>query len=184
MAPRRPENADTRSGPGPKPWTPPATQKTNLERSISRIGALVSEDLKHDMDDSIRREKRIISGGPNGPPVLDRFSYRISRPRVMKSGRRPRPMTAKEVDNATEKSRRVAELMGVPGEDWSAANSMYFRDQVARDLDIPYHTVGMPEYEEWNRRGFRMDPKLWQERPSSEEMERLFALMTGCAFRE
>lgn len=69
--------------------------------------------------------------------------------------------------------------MGVRGK----YGGMYFQGQVARDPDIPYHTVGMPEYEQWNRRGCRMDPVFWEERPSKEDMERLFALMTGCAIR-
>ena len=60
---------------------------------------------------------------------------------------------------------------------------MYFCDQVPRDLDIPYHTVVISEYEEWYRRGFRVDPGSWEE-PSREEHDRLHALATGSAFRE
>lgn len=186
MTPRRPEKAlNARANQEPKPWTPPATKKTNLERSISYVGALVSEDLKHNFDDSMTHENRLISGGPNGPPVLDRFGYRISRSKVMKSNRpRRRRMSMKEIMQETEESRRITELMGVPREKCSAMTLSYFKDQVARDLDIPYHTVGIAEYEEWGRRGFKMDPKLWHEKPSEEESERLLALMTGSAFRE
>ena len=64
-----------------------------------------------------------------------------------------------------------------------AMTLMYFDIQVARDLDIPYHTMRMPEYEEWGKRGFRADPSLW-ENPSEAEKERTHALSTGCAFRK
>ena len=54
---------------------------------------------------------------------------------------------------------RIAEIMGVPRSD-SWALGPLFQDQVARDLDIPFHTVRMAEYEEWYRRGFELDPRV------------------------
>lgn len=53
---------------------------------------------------------------------------------------------------------------------------------MARGLDIAYHRVCMcmREYK-W---GFGMDPRLWGEKPSQEEWERLTALVAGSPFRE
>lgn len=50
--------------------------------------------------------------------------------------------------------------MGVPRKKLSASVQGFFRDQEERDLDIPYHTVELPEMEEWGRRGFRTDPSI------------------------
>lgn len=77
---------------------------------------------------------------------------------------------------------RIAEIMGVP-RDESWAMSTLFQDQVARDLDIPFHTVKMPEYEEWHRRGFELDPRASEWGMAERERERLDALEIGCVFR-
>lgn len=59
-----------------------------------------------------------------------------------------------------------------------------WRDRVARDLDIPFHTVDVPECKEWQRRGFRLKPGELEDTPSKQEVERLFRLATGSALRE
>ena len=87
------------------------------------------------------------------------------------------------MDKELRDDERKAEIMGV---DWGKVSGLmlsFFDDQVARDLDIPFHTIGMPEFEEWHRRGFKADPKAWEE-PSETEVARVNALSVGCAFRE
>lgn len=61
--------------------------------------------------------------------------------------------------------------------------SVLFQDQVARDLDIPYHAVKMTEYEEWHRCGLELDPRVLREEAVDEVRERLHALSSGCVFR-
>ncbi|KAL2107860.1 hypothetical protein VUR80DRAFT_4671 [Thermomyces stellatus] len=166
MAPRRPENAV----PAARVQTvdaPPGTRKTKLERSMSRIGALVSEDLKHDSDHSIRRERRLLSADPNGHSVLDRLGYRTSRAKVLKSSRpRRRRHPVVDVMREAEERERIEELMGAQAEKRGRAVSVV--------------CMCMREYK-W---GFGMDPRLWGEKPSQEEWERLTALVAGSPFRE
>lgn len=50
-------------------------------------------------------------------------------------------------------------------------------------MDIPFHTVKMPEYEEWHRRGFELDPRALEWGMAERERERLDALEIGCVFR-
>lgn len=62
-------------------------QKTDHERSISHVGATVPESLKTGLEKSFRLEKRVVSGGPDGPAVLDRLGYTVNRSRIMKAQR-------------------------------------------------------------------------------------------------
>ena len=171
--------------PTAKPWKPPRTQKTDLERSISQIGAPVPPKLRYNPSTSTKLVQRVLSGGSNGPPVLDRLGYKLSHPHVSKS-RCPAPsrMPATAMLKVAEEGRRVAEMMGVRRAAVCTSTLLYFHDQVARDLDVPFHTVGIPEYEEWYRRGFRADPSTWEEEMGAKEAHRIDALAIGCAFRE
>lgn len=129
---------------------PPGTRKTKLERSMSRIGALVSEDLKHDSDHSIRRERRLLSADPNGHSVLDRLGYRTSRAKVLNSSR-PRRRRHPVVDvmreaeeREAEERERIEELMGAPAEKRGRAVSVLFpgpggarlRHRVPQDVHV------------------------------------------------
>jgi hypothetical protein len=77
------------------------------------------------------------------------------------------------------KSRRIKEIMGR-----CESKAFAWQDRVARDLDIPFHTVDLPEYEEWHRRGFRLEPGELEGKLPEEEDERLMTLAIGSAFRE
>ncbi|SPO06688.1 uncharacterized protein DNG_09380 [Cephalotrichum gorgonifer] len=195
MAPKRPtkDSKPAKAEPGTAPdpdtaWKPPRTQKTELERSISRVGAIVPAALHHDWDDSMERHERLVSGGPSGPPVLDRLGYKMNRSLVIKSSYARRPRRKKgwleELEREAAENNRINEIMGVPSGKVSAAILAIFPDQVACDLDIPYHTVELPEYEEWSRRGFKFPPERWQVKQSEEESARILALQVGSAFRE
>ncbi len=80
-----------------------------------------------------------------------------------------------------EEDKRKAEIMGRPCEKLYMPQA---DDRVARDLDIPYHTVGLSAYEEWQRRGFHLEVGEMVERPSKVEMDRIGAIMAGSAFRK
>ncbi|KAK1762699.1 hypothetical protein QBC33DRAFT_256363 [Phialemonium atrogriseum] len=168
-------------------WQRPKTRKTSEERSISFVGAIVPARLKHDSDDSHKRDQEVLSKGPNGSPVYDRLGYKINYKILKGSSRRRRPSRNAArylalVEAEIEQIRRLREIMGRSNE--SAAMLSAWQDRVARDLDIPFHTVDMPEYEEWHRRGFRLEPGELAGNPSKDESERLLTLAVGSAFRE
>lgn len=56
-------------------------------------------------------------------------------------------------------------------------------DRVARDLGKAFHEVGVEEYEEWAKKGFKVQEGEF-ENPSEEERERLLKLRIGCALRK
>lgn len=56
-------------------------------------------------------------------------------------------------------------------------------DRVAKDLGIPYHEVGIQEYEELHKKGFRAKPGEFENIPKRES-DRITKLATGSAFRK
>ena len=54
---------------------------------------------------------------------------------------------------------------------------------MAKDLGIAFHEVGMEEYEEWQRRGFKAQVKEHKDL-SEQEVKRLRDLATGSALRK
>lgn len=57
-----------------------------------------------------------------------------------------------------------------------------WEDRVAKDLGKAFHDVGMEEYEEWKRKGFKVDAEEFEDL-SKEEKERLMNLATGSAMK-
>ena len=56
-------------------------------------------------------------------------------------------------------------------------------DRVARDLGLAFHEVGMEEYEEWQKRGFKANAEDF-DNMSNQEKDRLMELMAGSALRK
>ncbi|KAK3942846.1 hypothetical protein QBC46DRAFT_57241 [Diplogelasinospora grovesii] len=167
-------------------WIPPKVKRSAKEKAIGFPGAVVPDALKRALDNpSFKREEKVLRLGPNGPPVRDELGYRLSYDALKKSRTRraPRDMTKfmAMLDEDERIARRKRELMGQP--DNKDMPEAVWTDRVARDLDIPFHCVELPEFEEWYRRGFRLQPGELIERPSKEERLRLDVLMTGCVFR-
>ena len=135
----------------------------------------------------------MLNRGPDGLPVRDVLGYKLSYKKVLAATRprsKPRlnPGSKKYeqmLKQEEDKERRRMEIMGVPKEKslLGLADSI-FQDQVAADLDIPFHTVDMAAFEEWHRRGFKIDPKRWQEPLTENERDRLDVLSVGSVFRE
>jgi len=164
-------------------WIPPKTKKSELERSIGYVGAPVPAQLKHDFGKSHKRDQEVLGKGPNGSPVYDRLGYKISHKVLKGAQRRRAPRSSKKymafLEAEMAKSRRIKEIMGR-----CESKAFAWQDRVARDLDIPFHTVDLPEYEEWHRRGFRLEPGELEGKLPEEEDERLMTLAIGSAFRE
>ena len=69
--------------------------------------------------------------------------------------------------------------MGVPGD--NGIREQAWDDRVARDLGSAYHEVGMEEYEEWQKKGFKA--KKGDFDLSKKEQDRRMDLTSGCALR-
>ncbi|KAK1766619.1 hypothetical protein QBC33DRAFT_588832 [Phialemonium atrogriseum] len=166
------------------PWKPPKTKKTDIERSINFVGATVPPNLKP--KDIYKHHDRILWQGPNGPPVYDGLGHKLSYEKLKPTMTRRRYNPVRHMrylEGEMEKSNRIREIMGQP-DSTNTLVEMAWTNRVARDLDIPFHTVGVLEYEEWRRRGVRLEPGELRYQPSKQGVQRLFTSEEGIAFTE
>ena len=81
-----------------------------------------------------------------------------------------------------DRKRKAEILFGKGADDGSVLVEDAWDDRVAKDLGKAFHDVGMEEYEEWKRKGFKVDAEDFEDL-SKEEKERLMDLATGSAMR-
>ncbi|KAF2249446.1 hypothetical protein BU26DRAFT_519506 [Trematosphaeria pertusa] len=133
--------------------------------------------------------------GPDGSPTYDKAGFELDYNKVvqwMKPVSRQSLKSKKHYQRIDEKMKEEArkrEIFFVPGEapDDKGSSPLLeaaWTDRVSKDLQIPYHKVGVAEFEEWERRGF---PKARRGEYSSltkEELDRLMRLTEGAALRK
>ncbi|KAL8918903.1 MAG: hypothetical protein Q9208_007084 [Pyrenodesmia sp. 3 TL-2023] len=124
--------------------------------------------------------------GPGGSPTYDEAGYELDFDYILKSTRRPRRLGKRGMERLREerkKDERKRKLVEVSEEQARKFYMGAMDDKVARDLGIAYHEVGIEEYEEWHKKGFRRkEGEL--ENLDDEERKRLDKLVTGCALRK
>lgn len=125
--------------------------------------------------------------GPLGSPTYDKLGYELDYEYISKLPSRPRPLGERAMRRIEEKQKereRKADILGIDKEKRKAVTAETgWDDRIARDLGIPYHEVGIEEYEEWQNRGFHVDPGEF-EYLSQEEKDRMHELEVGCALRK
>ena len=169
-------------------WKPPKTKRSNIEHSIGYVGAIVPPELKDfDFHEGEKRRQQVLRNGPYGPPVYDEMGYPLSYARLKRTTSDPRRYNAQRhwerIQRDMAKNKKIQKIMGRE-HCHNLMTQAAWQDRVARDLDIPFHTVDVPEYEEWRRRGFRLEPGELENHPCKQEFNRLIRLMSGSAFRE
>ncbi|KAL8658763.1 MAG: hypothetical protein Q9226_000788 [Calogaya cf. arnoldii] len=130
---------------------------------------------------------KCLQRGPRGSPTYDELGYELDYDYIANhTGRRPRAVPTKRGQEKLEQSQRgderKAEIMGRPA-DMNVPEGAAWDDRVANDLGKAFHEVGMEEYEEWAKKGFKIKKGEFDD-PSEEEKERLFKLQKGCALRK
>ena len=98
------------------------------------------------------------------------------------------------MERALERGRRERKLMGeiffeegaAPAEDdFDASRAVdYWKDRVSKDLGVPWHRVGVEQFEEWARRGFKKAKRGEYVSFSAEEKERMGRLHQGSSLRK
>lgn len=132
----------------------------------------------------------VCSGGPNGPPVFDDLGYQLDYYKVTGSpyGSRSSRLGRsryKTQNKLMKEQHKKGKIMGTPIDDVSALTLMGWDERVSRDLGIPYHTVVMEHYEEWQERGFVAEPGEFDAVNISQDKQNLLLkLATGSAFRK
>lgn len=143
------------------------------------------ESQKIDPDGDIARVEECRRKGLNGSPTYDTLGFELDKEFIIKhTGGRPRPLGKKALDRLDQKRRdseKKAELMGTAGDE-NTIHEQAWDDRVARDLGIAFHEIGMEEYEEWQRKGFKAKKEDFD--LNEKERARLMDLMGGSALRK
>lgn len=167
---------DTEDAEGDKALRPP---------SPKRRRKATPESHKVDPDGNIARIEKCRRKGLNGSPTYDTLGFELDKEYIIKhTGGRPRPLGKKAEERLEQKrkdSQRKAEIIGVPGDE-NTIHEEAWDDRVAKDLGLAFHEVGMEEYEEWQKKGFKAKKEDWD--LSEKERNRLMDLTTGSALRK
>ncbi|KAI9729360.1 MAG: hypothetical protein M1834_006883 [Cirrosporium novae-zelandiae] len=127
--------------------------------------------------------------GPKGATTYDKLGYKMAYHKIAKAvGPRRRPKNIDAIiDQDIRESSRQGEIMGGPEKSKrSAITYMAWQYRVVKDLKKPYHTITMADFEEWHKRGFKVDdPAQFEGKNITEEFDDiLLQLATGSDFRE
>ena len=145
---------------------------------------------KFSPNEAVEQVKR---GGRNGPPVYDCLGFELDYKSVVRPSRPQSFFRTKKwqdiCDIRSEQSNRKKAIIGQYDTSFAAndrvSDSFAADDRISRDLNIPFHQVDLEEYEEWQRRGFKVEPgELDYKNRSQAEDDRLLTLATGSAHRK
>lgn len=180
-------------------WREYFSERGRMPMSISD-GAAVNDPGKHDTGSkeplatspksSYIKYEMVRKGGPNGPPVFDELGYQLDYYKVTGSAYgskasklgKSRYKSEKEM---MEEERRKRKIMGTPKNNVSALTLLAWDERVSRDLGIPFHTVVMEHFEEWQGRGFVAEPGEFEaSKMSKERSDFVTKLAVGSAFRK
>ena len=133
--------------------------------------------------------------GPNGSPTYDKSGFQLDYHKVAE-WMKPKPYNKnamirgmdRAVDQAQREEERMAEIFFEKGEAPADAGmstaANFWKDRVSKDLNVPWHKIGVPEFEEWEKRGFKKARKGEYEDFSKEDMEREMRLLSGASLRK
>lgn len=133
--------------------------------------------------------------GPNGSPTYDKSGFELDYDKVAE-WMRPKPYNkgamVRSMDRAVDKScrdgRSMAEIFfekgAVPSEAEYSGAKNHWKDRVSKDLNIPFHKIGVEEFEEWEKKGFKKARKGEYENFSKAEEERITRLISSASLRK
>ena len=129
--------------------------------------------------------------GPHGSPTYDAAGFALDWHKV-DNWRKPKPYNKRAVVRGME--RAVTRAMGeqeqmykiffTNGEAPKEAEN-YMKDQVSKDLGIPWHQIGVPELRLWEEKGFqKQNAEEWWHTPTEEELKRMLGMLSGASLRK
>lgn len=132
--------------------------------------------------------------GPNGSPTYDKAGFELDYNKVA-NWMRPKPYNKNSMVRGMEKTiekrireeKRMAEIFFEKGEapiDSSYRFADYWKDRVSKDLNVPWHKIGVEHFEQWEKSGFKKARKGEYENFSEPEKERMRRLHEGCTLRK
>lgn len=132
--------------------------------------------------------------GPKGSPTYDAAGFELDYEKVA-NWMRPKPYNKAAIMRGVDKNlnrkeietTRMIELFWEPGaisSDEPYYDTNYWKDRVSKDLGVPWHKVGVAEFEKWDKMGFPKAKKGDYENPSKEERDRMMRMMEGASLRK
>lgn len=94
----------------------------------------------------------------------------------------------RSVEKSCRETERMAEIFFEKGEGPEnpkyAEGADHWKDRVSKDLNIPWHKIGVGYFEEWEKRGFKKARKGDYERFSEDEDKRMLNMLDGASLRK
>ncbi|KAL4731494.1 hypothetical protein ACLX1H_000462 [Fusarium chlamydosporum] len=133
--------------------------------------------------------------GPNGSPTYDSAGFQLDYKKVEK-WMKPVGYNKKSMMNSMdrtlkkdEEERKVAyETFFVDGkgpDDSDLAVMHQIKDQMSKDLDIPWHQIGIKQMKKWDEKGFeKVKADEWWSKPNEVERDRFMKMLGGASLRK
>ncbi|THX16143.1 hypothetical protein D6D13_01553 [Aureobasidium pullulans] len=139
---------------------------------------------------------KCLDKGPNGSPTADNAGFQLDYEKVQ-DWDRPQPYNKRAMirgmDRAVDKARseedQIFDVFFVDGErpDDNASHIAkdYVKDQISKDLNVPWHQIKPEHAKQWEEQGFkRVVFKDWWKEPTQEERRRFSNMLKGAALRK
>ncbi|KAF2430001.1 hypothetical protein EJ08DRAFT_650007 [Tothia fuscella] len=135
------------------------------------------------------RERQVLRGGPNGPPVYDDWGYELSYDKLNGSGTTNKQTILRRQEKSFErlwaKEEQITRIMFGVAKQTGTMDHSAMNWQVAKDLEIPWHKVEVCDYEAWKDLGFRAKEEDFVHGKVNKEMQKeIDRQMLGSAFRK
>ncbi|TIA61290.1 hypothetical protein D6C77_03554 [Aureobasidium pullulans] len=174
----------------PKPEKPPG----RLDRV--QKDELFVEQTRLDPRAAFHDLHKCLDKGPNGSPSADIAGFQLDYEKVQ-DWDRPQPYNKRAMirgmDRAVDKTRseedQIFDVFFVDGErpddNTSHIAKDYVKDQISKDLNVPWHQIKPEHAKQWEKQGFKKVVfKDWWKEPTQEERRRFSNMLKGAALRK
>ncbi|KUJ23237.1 uncharacterized protein LY89DRAFT_680024 [Mollisia scopiformis] len=133
--------------------------------------------------------------GPNGSPTYDKSGFELDYQKVarwMNPSAYNKTAMVKGMDRAVNRAQneqeQMAEIFYEKGE--APKGTEYFqavgmwKDRVSKDLNVPWHKIGVAHFREWEKKGFKRVRKGEYLIVPIEQRERMTRLLSGASLRK
>jgi hypothetical protein len=152
-----------------------------------------AERVLNDPDHCFHELHVCFKKGPNGSPTYDKAGFELDydkvahwmKPQAYNKSKIMNSMN-RAVNRAEDEKKRMAVMFFEPGAapEGHGLDCNYWKDRVSKDLGIPFHKIGVEEFEKWEKMGFPKAKKGDYQNPSGAERERMLKLIEGASLRK
>ncbi|KAF9774557.1 hypothetical protein IL306_007421 [Fusarium sp. DS 682] len=153
---------------------------------------------KHtDLLDTFYHLYRCHHKGPDGSPTYDSAGFQLDYKKVAKwmkpAAYNKKSMVngmARHVKRVEEETKKIYDIFfidgkGPEGEKGSTQVMDQIKDQVSKDLGVPWHQIDSKRLKEWEDKGFeKVNADQWWYRPNQVERDRFLKMLGGASLRK